>query len=162
MPKTTISARKHRINPDWEKRREEREQRIAERDKRRDETFEKLVTAATAILEQIKAQQDATQQFNAIYAPEPARTLSETAQRVFEHMGNDGYILKIRSKGRAELVYPPTRGLPKVTLGVNLKAAHELIDSGLLKHLEVEQRNSRLGLIELGLYAKGNFYACLQ
>jgi hypothetical protein len=45
---------------------------------------------------------------------------------------------------------------------VDLKSAHELIDSGQLRHLEVETRNSIMGLMELGLYAKGNFYARLQ
>jgi hypothetical protein len=119
-----------------------------------------LVTAATAILEQIKLQQES--QISLSDLPVfPKRNLSKAAQDIFDRMGF-GYILRVRPKGKMCLVYPITRAGQKPPLRVDPKAAYELIDSGLLRHMEVDTRNNFFGLTELGIYSKGNFYCCLQ
>lgn len=89
--------------------------------------------------------------------------LSEQAKRILGHIGDEGYVLRIRSRGRSELVFPPPRAQTPgkvLTFAVPIEAAHELIDSGLLIHLEVDMRKCRFGLTELGLYSIGDFYAC--
>jgi hypothetical protein len=168
MRKVIISRGKptrirHRINPDWEKRRDERDQRIMEREKHRDEMFEKLVTAATEVIEQMKAEQELKTQLESLpnYTAYRGQNLSKAARDIFDRIGF-GYILRIRPKGEAVLIYPKSRIPRKPPLRAELKASYELIDSGLLRHVEVETRNYLTGLTELGIYSKGNFYCCLQ
>jgi hypothetical protein len=120
MPKTTISARKHHINPDWQKHREERERRLDEREKCRDEVFEKLVTAATTVMEQLRMQQESQISLSDLpgISAYPKRNLSKAARDIFDRMGF-GYILRVRPKKEAALVCRPTKENPNYSIKGN-------------------------------------------
>jgi len=89
--------------------------------------------------------------------------LSEQARLAYKRMGR-GYVLRVKSKQRASLVWPPANGQPpsERLREIPIEVAYELIDSGLLRRLEINTRNYRLGVRELGLRGVADFYCHLQ
>ena len=90
--------------------------------------------------------------------------LSIGGQYIMRYLRDGACVLRVKAGGKAHLV--PTHILlrhpPASPIKVTLESAHEVMDSGLVRMLEVETRRGLLGRKELGLSGGGDFWVCRQ